>query len=109
MRRRSKGRRSLSGRRTANEGELSLCKSSESDDVSLIGSTMSSQSRSSSIHSLTAHSGSSASSVRSSLGPRSLLPLLWADIGDASRKMLANIVVEKRMMNKRYMSLPPTV
>jgi hypothetical protein len=62
---------------------------------------MSSQSRSSSIHSLTAHSGSSASSASSSLGSTSLLPLFWAEIDDANKQMLAKMVVVNRMMNKR--------
>lgn len=97
MRRRCRGRRSL-WERIATEGELLLCRSSGSNDVSSTGSTAGCKNRSdSSTRSLTAHSGSSASSASSSLGPTSLLLLVWAETEDASRTTLAKSAV-KRMM-----------
>jgi hypothetical protein len=97
MHRRCRGRRNL-WERIANEGELSLCRSSGSNDVSLAGSTAGCKNCSdSSINSLTAHSGSSASSANSSFGSTSLPSLVWAETEDASRTTLAKSDV-KRMM-----------
>jgi hypothetical protein len=95
MHRRCRGRRNL-WERIANEGGLLLCRSSGSNDVSLAGPTAGCKNRSGT-RSLTAHSGSSASSASGSFESTSLPSLVWAETEDASRTTLAKSDV-KRMM-----------